>query len=173
MTCPPPLTQFIAPMLDLPAWDVKQGHGSFLTFQFGQPHLDIAEHRSGKRRSAHVRGQWQVWIYCCAWRVMQDGIRLAGNEDDTATIARASATLNGQKLMALDVRPDQGRSWFTFDLGGVLETWPYGQDDDQWMITSETEVFTFNADGRYTIAPSNTPLSMQSWRAFSGLIDQP
>ena len=135
-------------MLGLPAWNVKQGHGSFLTLEFGEPKLEMNERHppeQGTRRSAHVHGQRHLWIYCCHWRVLQNGTQLAWSEDANDVIGRATATMNGRKLLDLSVVADDGRSTFTFDLGGSLETWPYGDDatDEQWMILSRAEAFGF------------------------------
>ena len=164
--CPQPLATFVRPMLGLNAWGVKQGHGSFLTFEFGQPKSEIGGYRSGSRKSAHVRGQWHLWIYCCDWKVRQDGMQLASSEHDEKAIGRATAALNGRKLMCVSVLPESGRSSFTFDLGGSLETWPYGDDatQEQWMIYNELEVFTFNAMGDYSCGPPTKPSDLQSWK---------
>lgn len=155
-------------MLGLPAWGVKQGHGSFLTFEFGEPTLHIEERNSPKRgfsRSVYVRGQWYLWIYCCHWRIFQDGTELAWSENDDNVIARATATLSGQKLIGIGVTPDDGRSVFTFDLGGTLETWPYGDDPstEQWIVMTDTEAFEYRADGAYSCGPSNTPPNRVRW----------
>ena len=163
-----PLNTFIRAMRGLPAWGVKQGHGSFLTFEFGEPKLEIVERRSldkGLRRDAHVHGQWHLWIYCCHWRVLDDGVQLASSEDDQALIGRAMAVLDGQKLVEVHVAPEKGRSAFTFDLGGSLETWPYGNDltEEQWTIQTDTEAFAYRADGLYSCGPTDTPPDTEHW----------
>lgn len=155
-------------MLGLPAWGVKQGHGSFLTFEFGEPELAVEERHTaerGLRRSAHVHGQWHLWIYCCHWRVVQEGLQLAWSEDADRIIGHATAVLNGQKLLAVNVAPEEGRSTFSFDLGGSLETWPYGDDpaDEQWTILATGEAFAYRADGTYTRGPSSTPPDLDRW----------
>ncbi|MEM8854527.1 MAG: hypothetical protein AAGD34_12570, partial [Pseudomonadota bacterium] len=69
-----PLEAFVRPMVGQVAWGVAQGYGSFLTFNFGEPKLMVTERRSvksGRRRSAHVRGDGHIWIYCCDWRALQ------------------------------------------------------------------------------------------------------
>jgi hypothetical protein len=163
-----PLDIFIGPMLGLPAWGIQQGHGSFLTFEFGEPRLDVREGRSaygGLRRDAFVHGQWHIRIYCCHWRALRNGVELAWSEDSAASIRRATATLNGQKLIGVRVAPEEGRSNFTFDLGGTLETWPYGDDptEEQWTIYSGSESFKYRADGLYLRGPIDTPLDVESW----------
>ena len=60
--------------------------------------------------------------------------------------------------MAVSVGPKRGHSRFTFDLGGSLETWPYGEDptDEQWIIHRGTETFAYRADGHYSHSPSES-----------------
>jgi hypothetical protein len=169
--CPAELAAFIMPMLGLPAWGVKQGYGSFLTFEFGEPRLEVHEMRSPEnrlRRSAHVHGEWHLWIYCCHWRVSLDGSQLAQSEDDSPTIDQAAQALNAQKLVAVNIAPENGRSLFTFDLGGVLETWPYGEDAnaEQWKIVAEPTSFAFRADGQYWCGLSNLPADQVPWVPF-------
>lgn len=160
------LAPFVKAMTGLAAWDVKQGHGSFLTFQFGQPNLVVQERRSGTKRTAYVRGQWQLWIYCCHWRIIQNSEQIAWSEDESPTIARATARLNGQKLEQVLVEPGIGRSTFIFDLGGALETWPYGDDgdDEQWNIMTHDHVFSLNAASAYALDAVDTPLNERDWK---------
>lgn len=170
-TCPVPLGTFIKTLLGLPTWGVKQGHGSFLSFEFGRPKLEVIERHSpekGLRRSAYVYGQWHLSIDCCHWRALQDGAQLAWSEDTYQVIRRATASLNAQKLLDVRVAPDDGRSTFTFDLGGALETWAYGDDptDEQWAIITDTEAFSYRADGQYSWGLSSTPPDLEQWSPF-------
>ena len=156
----------------MPTWGVKKGYGSFLTFEFGEPTLEVTEQQSlekGLRRMAFVQGQWHLWIYCCHWRVLQDGKLLAESENENQAIDRATATLNAQKLTALSITPDEGCSTFTFDLGGSLETWPYGDDpsEEQWFISTHAETFSYRADGYYSCEQSETPPELERWTPFN------
>jgi hypothetical protein len=155
-------------MLGLPAWDVKNGYGSFLTFEFGDPKLVVKDRNlPGKapRRAAYCHGEWHLWIYCCHWRVLQDGNELAWSEDSERAIGRATGFLNGQKLVSVSADPDQGRSTFVFDLGGSLETWPYGDDptEEQWNIRRGAKVFAYRADGAYACGPDDTEPHLVRW----------
>jgi hypothetical protein len=55
----------IARLAGLPSWGVKRGHSSFVTFEFGQPRLEIGKvHQSKSKdfgpyraRSAYVSGE--------------------------------------------------------------------------------------------------------------------
>jgi hypothetical protein len=163
-----PLDRFLEPIVGVPVWGVKQGHGSFLTFEFGEPTLEVRERQSaekGLRRLTYVQGQSHLWIYCCHWRAMQDDEQLAWSEDTNDLIDRAAATLDGQKLLAVSVGPKTGQSRFTFDLGGSLETWPYGDDptDEQWIIHRGAETFAYRADGLYSHGPSDRTPDSERW----------
>ena len=162
---PWPATEFISPMIGETAWNAAKGHGSFLTFEFGPPSLVVKEHASRERRTAYVRGAWGLWVYCCHWTITRAGAQLAWSEDDAATIDRAAADLNGQRLTAIAADPASGRTEFRFDLGGALATWPYGDDPDeeQWSISTRDAVLRINASGRYEIAAVDAPVSDEGW----------
>ena len=81
------------PIYGLPCWNAKAGYGSFLTMEFGEPHLVIREPRSRPdssprlqrllaRRLVTVRGEWHLWIYCCEWQV-ESGGRVIGDSSST------------------------------------------------------------------------------------------
>ena len=56
-------------------WNAQKGYGSFLTLQFGEPHLEVRERdlvRNGVKehvRSVDVYGSWHLWIYLCDWAI--------------------------------------------------------------------------------------------------------
>ena len=129
-----PVKRVFAPLVGLPAWDVQKGHGSMLTFEFGNPSLQIREpidasagasprtRASLARRKVTPRGEWHLWINCCNWRCTANGMEIAHSDSADADIAAAAAELDGQRLLAVTVEPHRGRSTFAFDLGGLLET---------------------------------------------------
>ena len=134
-----------APLRELPCWGVTKGHGTFLTFEFGSPHLVVREpqevpsgassrvRRILTRRSVLPLGEWHLWIYCCEWRVWNQD-RLVGDWSTRRRIARAAAFLNGQRLMSVAIAPRGVRTSFKFDLGGHLQTAPYNRTGEQWLL---------------------------------------
>jgi hypothetical protein len=59
------------PVRGLPSWEVRRGHGSFLTLEFGAPSVEVGDVRTlrtpiaGERlpvpsRGAYVRGEWHL-----------------------------------------------------------------------------------------------------------------
>lgn len=132
----------------LPAWSVKKGYGSFLTFEFGEPILQIREpvtasseasdevRASLGRRRVYITGAWHLWIYCCNWSIALQASSVAHNESSDETIEFATNGLDGQQIISVSRGKTKGSWVFTFDLGGELTTWPYGEDpsDEQWLL---------------------------------------
>src|ERR1700676_478999 len=87
-----PLYRAFAPLIGLPAWFIQRGHGSFLTLEFGAPHLEIREPKVVRpdmdervaallrRRQVSLGGEWHLWIYCCHWRVLSGSEEIAWSE---------------------------------------------------------------------------------------------
>ena len=163
-------------LYNLPCWNVKPGYSSFLTFEFGQPHLRIDEPRKPKgevsprvrkllaRRRIYVHGDWHLWIYCCDWGVFESG-KIVGDCSSKSRIQKAAWALDGQKLVAVTIVPRGTRSIFEFDLGGRLETRPYDRRSEQWMLYCPSgRVLTFRADKMYSYGPGNRALKERNWR---------
>jgi hypothetical protein len=153
----------------VPCWNVRQGYGSFLTFEFGDPHLIVEEHilhlkDRPPRRVVTVRGAWHLWIYCCSWSIRQQGRTIATSASSERKIRSANSYLHGQALTKVSVDVVRGRSVFDFDLGGSLVTRRYDQDAEQWMLFEPTgQVLTIRADGRYAYRPGDTPPEQTRW----------
>lgn len=143
----------------IPAWNVKKGHGSFLTFEFGQPKLIISERKS-KKRDIFISGEWHFWVYCCDWKYYFEEKLVAHNESSNKLIEKATYSLDGQALK--DVRISEKVSTFVFDFGGKLEIKPnisYKEKDKtvQWMFFLPDEnVYNLRADGKYSFHSSNS-----------------
>ncbi|HEY9789259.1 MAG TPA: hypothetical protein V6D22_02590 [Candidatus Obscuribacterales bacterium] len=160
-----------AQIKDKPCWNAKQGHGSFLTFEFGEPSLVVNEYQrtSGKpgpdenpkvsRRTATVRGQWHLYIFCCHWKITFNDGTEAASDSSREEIEKALAKLSGQILSKATVAPRNGSSQFVFDLGGKLQTMPYeentrsGEPHENWMFFEAENVLTYRADGKYAFHP--------------------
>ena len=141
-----PFTEIYGSLLGTPCWNAKLGHGSFLTFEFGNPHLEIRETQessekvieNAQRRLVSILGEWRLWIYCCNWRIFQHEDLLAHSESDRGQMTRAVEKLDGQALKNIRLNPQNGSTIFEFDLGGMLRTAPYtsqlSENDEQWFL---------------------------------------
>ena len=175
-----PVEAAFGPLYGLPCWNVKPGHGSFLTLEFGKPQLEFHEPRETKRprslkvRKHHARrrvimhGEWHLWVYCCYWNFFLNG-SLIGDSNSEKGIQRAVEELNGQKLVSVTANQLLGHSVFEFDLGGRLTTRPYDktyqEPSTQWMLFEPSgDILSLRGDGLYSHQPGNTPPKEERWQ---------
>jgi hypothetical protein len=173
-----PVRRAFAPLLGLPAWLVRRGHGSFVTLEFGAPHIQIREPiasaadaaeqtRTGfARRRVVPRGDWHRWIYCCHWSVSADGKRIAWSEASDAEIDAATDELDGRLLTDVGVDPTGGASKFSFEDGVSLQTWPYDDSvDEQWMLYAKSgDVFGYRSDGCVSFGSKDQAWDDKTWQ---------
>jgi hypothetical protein len=158
-----------------PAWRVSPGWGSFLTFEFGEPHLEIREPIVARkeasqrvkqdlaRRRVFIHGDWHLWINCCDWKAFSKR-KLIGQSTSVSSIQKAADILDGQALVSFSLRLKPVRCRFEFDLGGRLETYPYDRKSVQWLLyDSRNQVLTLRADDVYSYGPSNRPVA-EEWK---------
>lgn len=157
-----------APLLGEPCWQVRRGYGSFLTFEFGDPHLEIYEPRTVPahyservrkrlaRRNIFIHGDWHLWIYCCDWLVTAHGERI-GESSTHERMDRAAAELDGQALIQVHRDAETDHWFFNFDLGGQLETIPYDKPQyPQWYFHEPSGyVLTVRGSGIFSYRPGD------------------
>ncbi len=168
-----------SPVHGHPAWSVRRGHGSFLTFEFGAPALRIREpvearddasertRASLARRRVHPVGQWHLWIYCCNWVVLDHGVAVAHDAALDDEIAAAVGLLDGQKIVSVAHGEAPGTWTFRFDLGGELRTSPYRDDPglEQWHLYERDSgcVLSVRGDDRHAYGPGDRSPDDQVW----------
>jgi hypothetical protein len=163
-------------LLGKPCWDVKPGQGSFLTLEFGKPHLEVREpiavgkgvsERVGKhlaRRRVYVHGAWHLWIYSCDWEVNCKGKRV-GDSSTKLSARRAADFVNGRKLIRFSILQRKVQSTFVFEHGVTLKTFPYDKRGEQWLIFDPScKVLVLRADGRYKYVRSDRPTNNEAWK---------
>ena len=165
-----------------PGWRVSPGWGSFLTFEFGEPHLDIREpsvdirepsvpkgnvsekvRKLLARRHVSIKGDWHLWINCCDWSVLRK--KADWQKHLAFNVPKAADFLDGQKLVRFSLLPKETRCIFEFDLGGRLETRPYDRHSHQWLFFDKRiqQVLVLRADGNYSYGPSNST-DQEKWK---------
>ena len=111
-----------------PCWNAKRGWGTFITFDFGKPHLNVykpynvSETFRGKKlryksRQAYVRGDWHLWIHCAGWQINNQGEKLARWTSSNERINKALRILDGQALSKITIDLKKIETIFDFDLG--------------------------------------------------------
>jgi hypothetical protein len=142
------IKEFFTPFIGQIVWQVRRGHGSFLTMEFGMPHLAVREpiaassdcservKRNLKRRHIVVTGDWHFWVQYADWTISTpDGV-LTSDHRPGSPLDECLGDLEGRLVSASSGARAQS-SAFNFDLGVVLEVWP-SRDvaDDQWSLYS-------------------------------------
>jgi hypothetical protein len=106
---PPKIFQ---PFVGQMAWLLQRGVGSFLTVQFGKPHLRIKEpsvpryaktawiKRDFRRRRVFVKGDWQFWIQC-EWKLSTQTGTLTSDHRPGTRWDECLQDLNGQILLSV------------------------------------------------------------------------
>ncbi len=114
------IVRAFAPLAGLPCWQAQGEFGTYLTFHFGSPKVDVMEPSEAirHRRLAGVDGQYVLRLEAYQWVAFQDGMKVAHSESPREVIRAAAARLQGQKLIVLTVRTKPVGGEFVFDLGG-------------------------------------------------------
>lgn len=183
-----PVEEVFRRLYGQPCWNARSGYGGFMTMEFGKPSLTIREPRAPRpdaspaaakhaaRRIVTVQGQWHLWIHSCAWRVVTNEKRIGHSNlkgYSKRPIDRAAQELDGQKLLRVSVHPKSSKTIFEFDLGSRLETRPYNQDGDQWLLYEPSGyVLALRGDRQYSHQPGNTPPDETVWKPLSPLTVQ-
>jgi hypothetical protein len=141
----------------LPCWNVRQGYGSFLTFEFGQPCLEIREpildspRSSQRRRLVTVLGEYHLWIEQCHWSVSEHQEQLAHSESESSVISRALDHLDGSILRTVRLVPDRGECAFDFEFDTSARLKRYADatpDDPIWHLYSNDLVLSYLSSGQ-------------------------
>ncbi|GEA86995.1 hypothetical protein [Cellulomonas cellasea] len=142
------LVEHVRGVLGLPAWLPRQGHGSFLTFEFGER----------RDRDGHEHGEWHLWVQMAAWRIEDAHRVLAACEDDRQVIGAALSLLDRRPLSSIVAT---GPALDTvFDFSGVLlrtfgvESQRSADDsvDNWWMRRPDGQVVAVTTAGSSTLS---------------------
>src|SRR5947208_1815748 len=137
------------PLIGQMAWLVRRGVGSFLTMEFGAPHLSVREpitptathsakvRRDLLRRRVFVEGDWHFWIQYADWALRTNEGSLDHNNTIGSALDQCLIDLEGQRLISVGPESIAHSIAFTFDLGAVLEIGPSAEiPDTQWSLHS-------------------------------------
>ena len=141
------MKNLFAPLVGQLVWQVRRGIGSFLTLEFGMPHLSIREpiaprasrspkvRRNLMRRGVYVTGDWHLWVQYGDWVLSTFAGALTSEDPAGSPSDECLRDLDGQRFLSVDGGNMGGSCAFRFDLGGLLEIWPSAEiPDDQWGL---------------------------------------
>jgi len=125
----------------LKAYNIKLGHGSFLTMDFGEP-IEINV-KTKKGIEKFTRGEWHFWIYMCAWRIEKGNRALVGSNDSRNKIESVLEKIDGKELILFDLKRLLD-AVLVFDGKYELRMFNVNtENQDQWMIyTPDKNVLT-------------------------------
>ncbi len=123
--------------------NLKQGHGSFLTMEFGKD-LEY-EIKIREKIEKEKRGEWYFWIYMNAWRIDDNFKPIAGCEDSRKTIKKALKKIENQKLINIEILNPAYDMKIEFNNSIIINLFSiYTEDEsdsENWMLfTPEKKV---------------------------------
>jgi hypothetical protein len=162
------------PLIGQLVWNVRRGHRSFLTLEFGQAHISVREpttpspessmrvQRNLKRRRVFVVGDWHLFIQYCDCKISVSGNSL-DSQNASSSPDECLLDLDGQRLVSVG-NGSSANSWkFQFDLGGILEVWPsatYEPSDDMWSLSAwNGDIAAMRSDGAAVFEKSTPSMS--------------
>lgn len=129
------------------AWAVSQGYGTFLTVNFGGPHMEIREpinasesaspdvRRNLARRRIHIVGDWHLFVQYADWKIFTINHSAGSGDEWSDTVKNSLEELDGQRLLCVEVGAAAHSCVLKFDLGGELHISPSPEIvDDQWSL---------------------------------------
>lgn len=156
------IKDLFAPLVGQLVWQVHRGIGTFLTLEFGMPHLSIREpiaassdspprvRRNLNRRGVYVTGDWHLWVQYGNWMLLTSGGVLNRGDPSDSPLDECLRDLDGQRFMSVERGNREGSCLLRFDLGGILEIWPSTEiPDDQWALYNwNGEIASYSSDGK-------------------------
>ena len=134
----------------MPAWRVEQGHGSFLTFNFGPP-----------RAAAPEYGRWHLWVYDAEWQISRQDTVIADSDDSRDVIGEALGALSGEPLLRVEFDRAHLTTYFDFGADSTLAVTNavIDEDDDEgWMFfVPDHQVMCYGPRDRLTIGNADQP----------------
>jgi hypothetical protein len=119
-----------------------QGHGSFITIDFGRDLSEQVKTRSGPPKTWYY-GEWRLWVYMCAWRIDINKKPCAGSEDSREKIENSLTELAQRELNKVIILNDAFDSTLIFGNDLELHLFSfYTEEREQWkFFTPEKKVF--------------------------------
>ncbi len=133
----------------------KQGHGSFITIDFGRDFSEEIKTRAGLKIRHY--GEWRLWVYMCAWRIDINHIPCAGSEDSREKIESCLFELSQRELNEITILNDAFDAKLKFGKDLELNLFSFKTtEDEQWMFfTPEHKVFTAGPRNQWSYHDSN------------------
>lgn len=142
-------------------WNVRRGVGTFLTMEFGEPHLSVREPKQPRsatsanaqqvlmRRRIYVAGDWHFWVKYGHWKLSSARRLLEETTPSGTKLEDCLNELDGQRVIGIGIGLIPHSCVLRFDLGAELEIWPSEEaTDDQWSLHNwNGKIVAYRNDG--------------------------
>jgi hypothetical protein len=148
------VNELLSKIVNEKARNIKLGHGSFLTVEFGKDYIVELQTNKGLTRS--VRGEWSLWVYLCAWRLDQNLDPLVGSADDRELIEPKIQILENKKLLSAKITSNSFDLVLDFEDNITLYLFSFQvADHEQWLLyTPEKKTFIAGPSNTWTYEES-------------------
>lgn len=124
----------VKPLQGHAAHNIKLGHGSFLTINFGKNR--IIEVPTNKGIVQRVRGEWYLWVYMCAWRFDKNDAPYLGSDDEGSReeFQTKLSEIDGKKLIHFDILNSSFDTKLEFEEKLVINLFSISTQNEQWKL---------------------------------------
>ena len=176
------------PIIQQFVWGAKQGYGSFLSLEFGNPKTELgAIHKPSEKRkfpfnefehrNVSVKGDFTFFITMSNWKIYANKTELAYDESERDEIEFALGFINGQKLMNVTIDPQKNFTELEFDLGGSIkisnEKYDYDINEMWDFYTESDKVLTYRNDRKISFGKADTELGKEKFTKINEKITCP
>ncbi len=156
MDAPSHVANFFGRLQGLPCWHWEQTYASWLSINFGQPHLKITEadpnakSRYRRKRSVLVDGDHRLSITMSEWHIIMNGHELAWSNSPRKTIREALCEINGQNLFKVDIDIVRRKTTFLFESNIELRVKSdenLKRCDSLWKLFSRNQLLALTDEG--------------------------
>lgn len=156
--------EYFGQLKGLPCWGASAEFGTWLSLNFGRPHIRVregnpkAESERQRRRHVYVNGDFLLWFEMGEWEYFENGKRRFHSGQSRAYLRRAAARLQSQCVARVQLVAQPAEMVFDFDLGGQLRVRPTSdaeQDDPLWHLYAHDRCLTLLANGTLEHGASN------------------
>jgi hypothetical protein len=128
----------LAEISEFDAWGARVGHGTHVLIDFG-PSTSV-----GPREQ--LRGEFGIWIPGSPWRLMKEGIILAGSGQDVFA-SDTLGQLNGDRIKTFRILPDSFDVVLEWASGSLLYVFNEYCSDDHLVVFYKQQCFSISSTG--------------------------
>jgi len=132
-----------------------QGHGSFITIDFGRDFSEEMKTRTGIKIRHY--GEWRLWVCMCAWRIDINKKPCAGSEDSREKIKDCLSQIVERELSECIILNNAFDAKLVF--GTDIELYLFSfhtEEEKQWLLfTPEKKVFVAGPNSEWSYHDSD------------------